>query len=109
MLPTSSRISAREATSACSLGMSGGAITLTADWPLRYFGSTHTPRRADTYSFVAIHGTDSSLAMSIAELPRPTTITVLPRISTGSNGDTYAWLCRTTPSKEPACSVAHEG
>ena len=36
----------------------------------------------------AIHGEDSSLAMSIAELPMPTTITRLPRISTGSNGET---------------------
>ena len=70
------------------MGMSGGAITLSAGWPLRYFGSTHTPRRAETYRRDAIHGDDSSLAMSIAELPIPTTITVLPRISTGSNGDT---------------------
>ena len=68
--------------------MSGGAITLSAGWPLRYFGSTHTPLRAETWSVSAIQGEDSSLAMSIAELPMPTTITRFPRISTGSNGET---------------------
>ena len=67
-------------------GIHLGATPLSGGWPLMYFGKIHTPRRAATNSFCAIGFCDSSEAISIAELPMPTTSTRLPRMSCGSNG-----------------------
>ncbi len=66
-------------------GIHGGIIILSAGLPSRYLVSTHTPRRADTHTCLAIDRCDSSDAISSAELPIPTTTTFLPRMSIGSN------------------------
>ena len=67
-------------------GIQDGMALLSAGLPFMYFGNTQTPRRAETQRFLAIGRWASSLAMSMAELPMPTTTTFLPRMSTGSNG-----------------------
>ena len=67
-------------------GIQGGMAALSAGRPFMYLGSTQTPRRAETISRPARGRWDSSEAMSMAELPMPTTTTVLPRTSTGSKG-----------------------
>ena len=67
-------------------GIQAGAAALSAGLPFMYFGSTQTPRRAETHSVFAIGRCDSSEAISIAELPIPTTTMVFPRVSTGSKG-----------------------
>ena len=68
------------------LGIQEGMADLSAGLPFMYFGRTQTPRRAETHRFLAIGRWESSEAISIAELPMPTTTTFLPRMSTGSNG-----------------------
>ena len=64
-------------------GIHCGSDALSAGLPSMYFGSTHTPRRIEMNSLSAIGRWESSEEMSIAELPVPTTITVLPRKSYG--------------------------
>ena len=51
--------------------------------PNRYFGITHAPRRAARY--VAAAEKLASTAMSIAELPIPSTTTRLSRKNSGSS------------------------
>ncbi len=64
--------------------------------PSSRLGSTHTPRRADSSTSPACPA--SSVAMSIALLPVPTTSTRRPANAVGSR---YAWACEDVPAKVP--------
>jgi hypothetical protein len=51
--------------------------------PKTYLGSTHAPRRAARCTDAAVN--DASTAMSMAELPMPSTTTCLSRKNPGSS------------------------
>ena len=69
----------------------GGAIE-SSGRPNRYLGITHAPRRAARY--VARAWKEDSTAMSIAELPMPSTTTRLSRKNAGSSPRySWAWIC----------------
>ena len=64
-------------------GIRGEAGYWSSGRPNRYFGITHAPRRAARYVARAVKL--ASTAMSIAELPIPSTTTCLSRKKSGSS------------------------
>jgi len=60
----------------------GGEVTVSAVRPNRYLGTMRLPERDESRVRSATH--DDSTAMSIAELPMPTTSTRRPASSVGS-------------------------
>ena len=74
--------------------------------PKTYFGITHAPRRAARKVRRATN--DDSTAMSIAELPIPSTTTERSRNSAGSS-PVYSWECICTPAKRSCPGNAGSG